>query len=80
MNGEVVQCNGGGDNYRQTPHEISGFPALNLEGLPNRDSLKYAQEYDITSVETILRGTLRYKVKLFDCNRMQNLYASRMSF
>lgn len=61
VNGEIVERAAGGENYRQPTHEINGFPAFNLEGLPNRDSIKYAKEYNIENVETILRGTLRYK-------------------
>jgi alpha-aminoadipic semialdehyde synthase len=33
---------------------------LNLEGIPNRDSLKYEQLYGIEGIPTMLRGTLRY--------------------
>lgn len=33
---------------------------LALEGLPNRDSLKYLDLYGLQGVETMLRGTLRY--------------------
>uniref|UniRef100_A0A4W3IAC3 Aminoadipate-semialdehyde synthase n=1 Tax=Callorhinchus milii TaxID=7868 RepID=A0A4W3IAC3_CALMI len=37
------------------------FPGFNLEGFPNRDSLKYAVPYGIESAHTLIRGTLRYK-------------------
>ncbi|XP_039264395.2 alpha-aminoadipic semialdehyde synthase, mitochondrial-like isoform X1 [Styela clava] len=60
-NGELIERSEGGENYRKPPHEIHGFPGFNLEGIPNRDSIKYAKEYGIESVDTILRGTLRYK-------------------
>jgi saccharopine dehydrogenase-like NADP-dependent oxidoreductase len=33
---------------------------FNLEGIPNRDSLKYEQLYDLVGIPTMLRGTLRY--------------------
>lgn len=33
---------------------------LNLEGIPNRDSLKYEDLYGLQGVQTMLRGTLRY--------------------
>ncbi len=34
--------------------------ALNLEGYPNRDSLKYKSLYGLDDAVTVLRGTLRY--------------------
>ena len=34
--------------------------ALNLEGYPNRDSLKYKQLYRLHEAVTVRRGTLRY--------------------
>ncbi|XP_048404954.1 alpha-aminoadipic semialdehyde synthase, mitochondrial isoform X2 [Stegostoma tigrinum] len=40
---------------------VAAFPGFNLEGIPNRDSLKYATWYGIESARTLLRGTLRYK-------------------
>ena len=38
------------------------FPALNLQGIPNRDSLVYTNKYNLedAALKTILRGTLRY--------------------
>ena len=38
------------------------FPALNLQGIPNRDSLVYMTKYNLddSALKTILRGTLRY--------------------
>ena len=40
------------------PVEIEGMGTL--EGYPNRDSLPYAQVYDIEPTVTMFRGTLRY--------------------
>lgn len=40
------------------PLEIAG---LKLEGYPNRESVSYKDVYGINDVQTILRGTLRYK-------------------
>lgn len=37
------------------------WPDLELECLPNRDSLHYEEVYGIEEAETIFRGTLRYK-------------------
>ena len=39
------------------------FPGYRLECYPNRDSTKYGKLYDITTANTILRGTLRYEVQ-----------------
>lgn len=39
---------------------FKGFHSLNLECLPNRDSVKYGSKYGIESASTIFRGTLRY--------------------
>jgi alpha-aminoadipic semialdehyde synthase len=39
---------------------INLFPGLHLEGVPNRNSLVYATEYNIEEAETVFRGTLRY--------------------
>ena len=36
------------------------YSPLNLEGIPNRDSLKYEGLYGLQGVQTMLRGTLRY--------------------
>ena len=43
---------------------IEFMPAFNLEGLPNRDSVVYKQQYGLEDAHTILRGTLRYKVNI----------------
>ena len=43
-------------------HEIDFLPGFNLEGYPNRDSTVYSDAYNIQSAETVLRGSLRYKV------------------
>lgn len=42
--------------------EIDFLPGFNLEGYPNRDSTVYSDLYNIQSAETVLRGSLRYKV------------------
>jgi hypothetical protein len=44
---------------------VSFLPGFNLEAFPNRDSIAYIDQYNINSVNTILRGTLRYKVMNF---------------
>jgi len=43
--------------------KLNIFPAFALEGVPNRNSLAYAEEYNIQNAETVFRGTLRYNVK-----------------
>jgi alpha-aminoadipic semialdehyde synthase len=40
---------------------VSFLPGFNLESFPNRDSINYIDQYNIQSVNSILRGTLRYK-------------------
>lgn len=40
------------------------LPGFNLEGFPNRDSTKYAAAYGIETAHTLLRGTLRFKVRV----------------
>ncbi len=42
-----------------------------LEGYPNRDSLKYISIYGIPEAQTVLRGTLRYKVRAQPCLKMR---------
>ena len=44
-------------------------------GYPNRDSTIYSELYGINSADTILRGTLRYKVRYTDTIQ---LFASMM--
>nr|XP_020822023.1 alpha-aminoadipic semialdehyde synthase, mitochondrial isoform X2 [Phascolarctos cinereus] len=59
LNGEVIET--GGPSFLDYVTAMDYFPGLNLEGYPNRDSIKYAETYDIQSAHTLLRGTLRYK-------------------
>ncbi|XP_036616026.1 alpha-aminoadipic semialdehyde synthase, mitochondrial [Trichosurus vulpecula] len=59
LNGEVIEA--GGASFLDYVTPMDYFPGLNLEGYPNRDSTKYAEIYDIPSVHTLLRGSLRYK-------------------
>jgi alpha-aminoadipic semialdehyde synthase len=40
---------------------VNFLPGFNLETFPNRDSIAYIDQYNISSVKSILRGTLRYK-------------------
>jgi hypothetical protein len=40
---------------------VSVNPAYQLEQLYNRDSLPYIQEYGLEGVQTMYRGTLRYR-------------------
>lgn len=43
--------------------DLDFMPGFNFEGFPNRDSTMYIDEYSIQSAKTVLRGTIRYKVK-----------------
>lgn len=36
------------------------FPGFNLEGYPNRDSMRYISLYGLDGCQTVLRGTMRY--------------------
>ncbi|XP_072408506.1 alpha-aminoadipic semialdehyde synthase, mitochondrial isoform X3 [Chiloscyllium punctatum] len=58
--GKVVDIPAGGA-ILDSASPMAFFPGFNLEGIPNRDSLKYATSYGIESARTLLRGTLRYK-------------------
>ena len=40
---------------------FSTWNGFSLEGLPNRDSTKYREPYNLPQCETLLRGTFRYK-------------------
>ena len=48
--------------------KVNAWPAFNLEGYPNRDSVPYAKEYGIQNPRKFLRGSLRYQgfCKVFD--------------
>ena len=63
VNGQFVERSEGGENYREGLLPINFMPGFNLEGLPNRDSTFYKSAYGLDHADTILRGTLRYKVK-----------------
>nr|CAB3219604.1 alpha-aminoadipic semialdehyde synthase, mitochondrial-like [Phallusia mammillata] len=61
QNNQIIEIDGEGENYRKGVLPINFMPGFNLEGLPNRDSLKYKDEYGLDSAHTVMRGTLRYK-------------------
>lgn len=62
-NGKVIEIPGGhGALLEQGSGPVSFLPGFNLEAFPNRDSIAYIDQYNIKSVNSILRGTLRYKV------------------
>uniref|UniRef100_A0A6M2DNH5 Alpha-aminoadipic semialdehyde synthase, mitochondrial n=1 Tax=Xenopsylla cheopis TaxID=163159 RepID=A0A6M2DNH5_XENCH len=59
--GQVVEINGGGD-LMASPRSLDFLPGFSLEGFPNRDSTQYSELYGLGSqVQTLLRGTIRYK-------------------
>lgn len=59
--GQIVEISGGGD-LMSTPRELDFLPGFALEGFPNRDSTQYRDLYGLGSqVNTLLRGTIRYK-------------------
>lgn len=58
---QIVEILGGGD-LMSSPRDLTFLPGFALEGFPNRDSIKYADLYGLGSnVNTLLRGTIRYK-------------------
>jgi len=50
-----------GENLFNTAFAVEIEPCFSLECLPNRDSIKYGVAYELEDVETMFRGTLRYK-------------------
>uniref|UniRef100_A0A182P494 Alpha-aminoadipic semialdehyde synthase, mitochondrial n=1 Tax=Anopheles epiroticus TaxID=199890 RepID=A0A182P494_9DIPT len=58
--GQVVEISGGGE-LMSAPRELEFLPGFALEGFPNRDSTKYQSLYGLTNINTLLRGTIRYK-------------------
>ena len=59
--GKVIEIPGNGGLLEQGSGPVSFLPGFNLEAFPNRDSIAYIDQYNINSVNSILRGTLRYK-------------------
>ncbi|XP_035782164.1 alpha-aminoadipic semialdehyde synthase, mitochondrial-like [Anopheles albimanus] len=58
--GQVVKISGGGD-LMSAPRELDFLPGFALEGFPNRDCTKYKSLYGLANINTLLRGTIRYK-------------------
>ena len=56
--GKIVQIHGA--DLLASSEPCYAWKSLNLECLPNRDSLIYGEKYGIQSAESIFRGTLRY--------------------
>jgi alpha-aminoadipic semialdehyde synthase len=56
---EIIEVAGNAIFKRTQQVEI--FPSIWLEGIPNRDSLTYAEAYGISDASTVFRGTLRYR-------------------
>jgi len=50
-----------GKSYQMGIMPVDFMPAFNLEGLPNRDSVQYKDQYGLKDAHTVIRGTLRYK-------------------
>ena len=57
--GQVVEI--AGPELLNSASDVLSFPAMNLECLPNRDSLAYRTVYGIEDADTVFRGTLRFK-------------------
>uniref|UniRef100_A0A6Q2Z665 Aminoadipate-semialdehyde synthase n=1 Tax=Esox lucius TaxID=8010 RepID=A0A6Q2Z665_ESOLU len=58
-NNKVISIPAGGTLMESTT-PMNFLPGFNLEGFPNRDSTKYAEEYGIETAHTLIRGTLRF--------------------
>jgi saccharopine dehydrogenase-like NADP-dependent oxidoreductase len=52
---------------------FDGWDDLQLECLPNRDSIQYEKTYGIENAKTIFRGTLRYRGSSSLMNTFQNM-------
>jgi saccharopine dehydrogenase-like NADP-dependent oxidoreductase len=59
QDGEIVDVPGNAIFKRCQQVEI--FPSIWLEGIPNRNSLTYAEAYGIQDAHTVFRGTLRFR-------------------
>lgn len=59
QDGEIIDVPGNSIFKRCQQVEI--FPSIWLEGIPNRNSLTYAEAYGISDAHTVFRGTLRYR-------------------
>ncbi|CAH1102551.1 unnamed protein product [Psylliodes chrysocephalus] len=57
--GQIVEISEGGELMRAAK-PLDFLPGFNLEGFPNRDSIKYSKVYGIEEATTVLRGTIRY--------------------
>jgi saccharopine dehydrogenase-like NADP-dependent oxidoreductase len=57
--GHIVQVDGA--DLLASSEPFYAWKSLNLECLPNRDSLVYGEKYGIEGASTIFRGTLRYR-------------------
>ncbi|KAI5730779.1 hypothetical protein M8J76_017292 [Diaphorina citri] len=61
QNSQVVDIPAGGELMR-TARPLDFLPGFSFEGFANRDSLRYAQLYNIAAeAHTVVRGTLRYR-------------------
>jgi len=58
---EGKRINVDGDSLLSAAKPFSAWPTLNLECLPNRNSLIYREQYGIQDATCLYRGTLRYQ-------------------
>lgn len=57
--GVVVEVKGA-DLMQSAVPIWTSYPAMNVVGYPNRDSVPYSERYQIPEAKTVIRGTLRY--------------------
>ena len=62
---QIVQLTPNGGVIEDGCTAANFLPGFNLECYPNRDSTTYIDSLQLDTVHTILRGTLRYKVKTY---------------
>ncbi|KAI9908468.1 hypothetical protein PsorP6_004023 [Peronosclerospora sorghi] len=56
--GQVIHVSG--QDLLNSSERVNFLPALNIEQIPNRDSLPYGEIYGIKDAQSLYRGTLRY--------------------
>lgn len=49
--------------------DLDFMPGFDFEGFPNGDSTMYIDEYNIQSAKSVIRGTVRYRVKTLSVRR-----------
>lgn len=72
LNGKMI--NVAGKDLLNSARPINIHPAFAFEGIPNRDSTGYIDQYGLAGVQTMFRGTLRYRVRTRTYPILNNSY------